>query len=147
MPEIETIIVGQGGGPTAVINDTLAGVVYEAQRQGVKRIFGMKNGLEGLMYADAGNIVDLTYVDSDLMREIPGAILRTSREKVRAKDTEKIELILRNLDRYGVNIFSDDHAGAVVSIGGNDTSDSLQAMGRNARAVHGAKTIDNDLPL
>jgi len=50
MSKSKTIIIGQGGGPTAVINDQVAGALYEAQRNGY-RVLGMRNGLEGLLNA------------------------------------------------------------------------------------------------
>ena len=64
-------MVGQGGGPTTVINDTLAGIILESQRYGIELI-GSKNGLEGggLNPEVDGNLVDLTGISPESIRGI-----------------------------------------------------------------------------
>lgn len=133
------IAVGQGGGPTPVINDSLAGIIYEAQLNGLE-IIGLRNGLEGggLNPDIPGNIINLTSVESYFLRGIPGAYLGTTRMKLNPKKQdghEKILRILSNLGKLGVDM--------LFYIGGNDSAETLRAFGRG---IHVAKTIDNDLP-
>ena len=133
--KIKTVAIGQGGGPTPVINDEVAGALYVAKKHNL-RVLGIRNGLEGLMNADtSGNIIDISGWEPDYVSEIPGAVLHTTRMKVeKGKDDAAIETILRNMDRFGIN--------SIAYFGGNDSSLILQALGIG---VHGSKTIDNDL--
>jgi len=63
------IAIGQGGGPTSVINDEVAGALYEAKLAGA-RVYALMNGLEGLLYADVpGNIIDITDWEPAHVRE------------------------------------------------------------------------------
>ena len=78
------VIVGQSGGPTSVINSSLAGVIKASQKAGIKRIYGMRYGIEGFLQE---NIVDLTeYVtvahDLSMLKRTPGAFLGTCRYKL-----------------------------------------------------------------
>ena len=58
------VIVGQSGGPTAVINSSLAGVYKTAKDKGIKKIYGMRNGVEGFL---KGRYVDLSeHITSDM---------------------------------------------------------------------------------
>ena len=136
---VTRIIVGESGGPTPVIDWEVAGILDAAQKAGIE-VYGMLNGLEGLLNANiAGNVVDLT--DMDPMAFVyngPGAGLRTTRMK--PKEAE-YTLIARNLKAFGVD--------GVVYIGGNDSADQLLGLTRAAdvAAIHAIKTVDNDLPV
>ena len=59
-----TLIVGQSGGPTAVINSSLVGVLREARTQGIKRVYGMRYGIRGLLL---GDLVDLTNLPIEVL--------------------------------------------------------------------------------
>ncbi|MEI6731760.1 MAG: 6-phosphofructokinase [archaeon] len=135
-----TIAVGQAGGPTAVINDTLAGVIYEARLRGLELI-GLRNGFEGggLNPNVEGNLIPLTDMSDTKIYEIiskPGAHLKTTRLRLKSgKDDEKIQKIRETLDSRGIE--------CVFYIGGNDSADVIKNVGKG---IHIAKTVDNDLP-
>jgi len=136
---VSRIIVGESGGPTPVIDWEVAGIIDAAQNAGLE-VYGMINGLEGLLNANIdGNVVDLT--DMDPMSFVfngPGAGLRTTRIK---PTDEQYKKIASNLEELGVD--------GVVYIGGNDSADQLLGLTREADLVgiHAIKTVDNDLPV
>ncbi|MBX3530495.1 MAG: diphosphate--fructose-6-phosphate 1-phosphotransferase [Rhizobiaceae bacterium] len=136
---VGTIVIAQGGGPTAVINQTLAGVVTEARRRDPRtRVLGALHGVRGVR---DGNFVDLTAVpERDLLRiaATPSATLGSTRDKPDAAYCEKV---LAGLKRAGADAF--------IYIGGNDTAGTqailADAAGGSIAMVHAPKTIDNDL--
>jgi ATP-dependent phosphofructokinase / diphosphate-dependent phosphofructokinase len=137
------LLVGQSGGPTAVINSTLAGVLAEATRQpAIGAVYGLRHGVEGLL---AEEWLDLTHLDPQRragLRHTPAAALGASRHRLRDDELECALAVLRRHDaRY------------LVLIGGNDTADTTARLGEAAAAagyalaaVAAPKTIDNDLP-
>ncbi|HEV3312190.1 MAG TPA: diphosphate--fructose-6-phosphate 1-phosphotransferase [Chloroflexota bacterium] len=134
------LIVGQSGGPTAVINASLAGVVEAAaQSREIDRIFGMRRGVEGLL---SGEILELTSVPQerlDVLATTPGAALGACRRRI--SEGEAAELAANLAAR---------EIGFLAYIGGNDSADTTHklacAAGSALRAVAVPKTIDNDLP-
>lgn len=135
----ETFVIAQGGGPTAVINQTLVGAVLEARRRSKgARILGSLHGVRGIR---DDNYVDLTDVPEEQLRLIaltPSAALGSTRDK---PDEAYCEVVLRGLKKAGADAF--------IYIGGNDTA-GTQAILSDAAAgamafVHAPKTIDNDL--
>ncbi|HWP30090.1 MAG TPA: diphosphate--fructose-6-phosphate 1-phosphotransferase [Chloroflexota bacterium] len=138
-----TLVVGQSGGPTAVINSTLAGILVEAARQpAVGRVLGLCHGVEGLL---AERWLDLTAADATLIRRLrrtPSAALGTTRYRLRDEDLARaLDVLRRHAVRY------------LLLIGGNDSADTTERLGRAAaaagyplQAVAVPKTIDNDLP-
>jgi len=132
------VILGESGGPTPVIDWEVAGAIDAAQKSGWE-IYGMINGLEGLLNANIpGNIVDLTDIDPmSFVFNGPGAGLRTTRIKPKQPQYAKMA---ENLKALGVT--------AVVYFGGNDSADQIHGLSKEAdiQAIHGIKTIDNDLP-
>lgn len=132
------IIVGESGGPTPVIDWELAGAMAAAQQFGWE-VYGMRNGLEGLLHADVpGNIVDLTNMDPmSFCFNGPGAGLGTTRL---LPDEQQIETIAGHLERLKID--------GVIYIGGNDSAAMLQKLSQRSdvQCVHAIKTIDNDLP-
>ncbi|MFC1696999.1 6-phosphofructokinase [Nanoarchaeota archaeon] len=129
------IAIGQGGGPTSVINDQVAGALYMAKKYKLK-IYGLVNGMEGLLNMHVpGNIIDITHWDPKHVRQRPGAVLGTTRIKLdRIKDRDKIITIKNNIVKLGID--------NIVYFGGDDSSAVLHALGIG---VHGSKTVDNDL--
>ncbi len=135
-------IVGQSGGCTAVINQSLAGVI-EASRnvKAITDLWGSLHGVNGLL---EGRLIDLKAQPSRLVnqiRSLPSAALGSSRHKLKEAEEHKV---LKNLRRWNVRY--------LFMIGGNDTSETLLRIARAAekenyelRAVHIPKTIDNDL--
>jgi ATP-dependent phosphofructokinase / diphosphate-dependent phosphofructokinase len=140
----QTLVVGQSGGATAVINATLAGVVESAHDTGrFNRVVGMQFSFEGLLNDE---LIDLTAQDPAIiagLRNTPSAALGTSRRKLSDDDHTIILEKLRALD-----------AGALVLIGGNDSADGAHRLhlaakdaGYDLSVILAPKTIDNDLPL
>lgn len=134
-----SIVIAQGGGPTAVINQTLCGAILAARRHDPSlQILGARYGVRGLT---ADNVVDLTAVpEADLHRlgNTPGSALGSTRDK---PDPDTCSDILAALDRLDARAF--------VYIGGNDTAGTLELLRQQSsgpcRFVHAPKTIDNDL--
>jgi len=132
------IIIGESGGPTPVIDWEVAGAIDAAQQAGIE-IYGMINGLEGLLNANIpGNIVDLTAMDPmSFVFNGPGAGLKTTRIKPKEAEYKKIA---QNLKALGVD--------GVVYTGGNDSADQILGLTAvsDVTAIHAIKTVDNDLP-
>ena len=136
------LVVGQSGGPTAVINATLVGVIRAAREAGVGRIIGLRHGVEGLL---RGELVDLSGLDKtylQALRRTPAAQLGSCRYRLQPGDAEAAVELLEQLD-----------AQAFVYIGGNDSADTAHRIHLAARAaksrlgvICAPKTIDNDLP-
>jgi 6-phosphofructokinase len=135
-------LVAQGGGPTAVINQSLAGIVLEARRfSNIESVYGACHGVAGIC---SENIVDLgqeTTQQIELVAAMPGSALGSTRDK---PDTRYCQEILRVLQAHGIGHF--------FYIGGNDTADTLRIVSDEARkggyplrCIHVPKTIDNDL--
>lgn len=139
-------IIGQSGGPTAVINQSLVAAVLAlrstlVKRGVVKKIYGMRHGVNGLV---KDNVVDLTRTPASKLEAIgrtPAAALGSSRDK---PDREYCQTILNACKARGVTYF--------FYIGGNDSSDTCrivselaQESGHDLRCFHIPKTIDNDL--
>ncbi len=135
----ETFVIAQGGGPTAVINQTLAGVVVEARRRHPGcRVLGALHGVRGVR---DGRMVDLAALPEAQLMKIaatPSAALGATRDKPDAADCDEI---LKGLKKVGATAF--------VYIGGNDTAGTQailnEAAGGTIACVHAPKTIDNDL--
>jgi 6-phosphofructokinase 1 len=139
MSMTEVFVIAQGGGPTAVINQTVAGAALEVRKRhpGAK-VLGARHGVRGLRKDD---FIDLSALsDADLMRfaATPSAGLGSTRDK---PDEAYCADILAALKRVSARAF--------VYIGGNDTSGTLQildkASGGGIAFMHAPKTIDNDL--
>jgi 6-phosphofructokinase len=138
-----TLIVGQSGGATAAINSSLVGVLREAKAQGIKRVYGMRYGIRGLL---SGDIVDLSALPADVLpalQQTPSAALGACRYHLADAD---VPLALGALREHGVHY--------MVYIGGNDSADTshklalaAQESGYDLRVVAVPKTIDNDLPI
>ena len=135
-------IIGQSGGCTAVINQSLAGVVATARTsKHITGILGSRNGIEGILN---GSFVDLKATPSKLIHAIansPSAALGSSRYKLKPGDDRKIIASLRK-----------HHIRYVFLIGGNDTANTSLQIAKAAqkdhydiRVIHIPKTIDNDL--
>jgi len=142
-------VIGQAGGPTAVINQSLAGVIegLRANLAGsgkVGRILGMRHGVRGLLKAGAHGLIDLTAIDKAKLEAVartPSAALGSTRDK---PDEAYCEKILDGCRRNDIRYF--------FYIGGNDSADTCRIVSEKARAAsyelrcfHVPKTIDNDL--
>ena len=136
------ILVAQGGGPTAVINQSLVGVALEARRFAqIGHIYGALHGVRGIIDE---NFVDLTQETShnlELVANTPSSALGSTRDK---PDAAYCHEIFKVLQAHKIGHF--------FYIGGNDSSDTVrivseeaQAANYDLRCIHIPKTIDNDL--
>ncbi len=144
------VIVGQSGGPTAVINSSLAGVYKTAIDRGANKVYGMLHGIQGLLEE---RVVDLSEhiksdLDIDLLKRTPSSFLGSCRYKLPdIKDgTELYDKIFGILDKLEIEYF--------FYIGGNDSMDTIKKLsdyallnGSNIRFMGVPKTIDNDLAV
>ena len=134
-------VIGQSGGPTAVINKSLVGFIKEALKADFKEILGAKHGLQGMLNED---FVDLSKLNESQLYGIgrtPAAALGSVRKKPSKKDIEKL-----------VSIFEKENIRNFYYIGGNDSAETAYLVSEGARssgyemkAFHIPKTIDNDL--
>jgi len=136
------VLVAQGGGPTAVINQSLAGVVSEARRfAGVQEIYGAVHGVRGIVDEDLVNLTRETAQNLEMVALTPSAALGSTRDK---PDHAYCKEIFRVLQAHEIGCF--------FYIGGNDSADTVRIVSEEAqrasydlRCVHVPKTIDNDL--
>lgn len=136
------ILVAQGGGPTAVINQSLAGVVLEARRHaGIERVYGARHGVRGIVNEDFVDLTQETSANLELVAATPASALGSTRDK---PDLAYCQKIFSSLKAHGITHF--------FNIGGNDSSDTVRIIAEEAakanyalRCIHIPKTIDNDL--
>ncbi|MRV73457.1 diphosphate--fructose-6-phosphate 1-phosphotransferase [Duganella sp. FT92W] len=136
------ILVAQGGGPSAVINQSLVGVVLEARRhRHVTRVYGALHGVRGIINEDFVDLTQETSHNLELVAATPSSALGSTRDKPDEKYCAQIFEVLR---AHEIEHF--------FYIGGNDSSDTVrivsqqaQAAGYPLRCIHIPKTIDNDL--
>ena len=136
------VLVAQGGGPTAVINQSMAGVVLEARKfRNVELVYGAYHGVSGIIKE---NFLDLTQEPShniEMVADTPSSALGSTRDK---PDLRYCQEIFKVLKAHGIGYF--------FYIGGNDSSDTVRIVNEEAkradyplRCIHIPKTIDNDL--
>ena len=134
-------VIGQSGGPTAVINRSLVGFIKEATNSNFDEILGAKHGLAGMLSQD---FVDLSKLSESQLYGIgktPAAALGSVRKKPTDKDIEQL-----------VSIFEKQNIRNFFYIGGNDSAETAnlvaegaKSIGYEMKAFHIPKTIDNDL--
>ena len=145
-------VVGQSGGPTAAINATLAGVIRgakKAEKLGIiGKIYGMRNGIEGLLKENLINLSEIFEDESKLktLETTPAAALGSCRKKMKSPsdDPETYEKLIEIFIKYNIRYF--------FYIGGNDSMDTVAKLSEYAknheyelRVVGVPKTVDNDL--
>lgn len=138
-------IIGQSGGPTVVINATLAGVIKEAYEKGFDKVYGMLNGVSGLLEE---NIIELQSLKNDdkinKLIYTPAMYLGSCRFKIAENDDKVLQRIFIILNKYKITDF--------FYIGGNDSMDTIKKLkdfgnkiNSNIHFIGIPKTIDNDL--
>ncbi|MHB8096245.1 MAG: 6-phosphofructokinase [Erysipelotrichaceae bacterium] len=139
-------IVAQSGGPTSVINATLAGVVKGNQLNPIyKTVYGGLNGIEGILQE---KFVDLTHMSEEenyILRQTPSSALGSCRYKLKRTNVADFEKLFEVLEKYDID--------TMFYIGGNDSMDTVYALSEyaaahnitNRRFVGCPKTVDNDL--
>lgn len=135
-------IVGQSGGPTAVINQSLAGVIEAAAGCGkIERLLGARHGVRGILNETFVDLFSIPKEKVEALANTPGAALGSVRKKPTEEECKAIIEIMKRLEvRY------------FFYIGGNDSAETADLISRSARdsnydvlCFHVPKTIDNDL--
>ena len=147
-------IVGQSGGPTSAINATLSGVIKgagEMHREAIiDKIYGMRNGIEGLLEEDIVELSHFFYDKEKLttLEHTPAAALGSCRKKLpeAVLGDPAYEKLIEIFKKYNIRYF--------FYIGGNDSMDTADKLGKYSelcgyemRVIGIPKTIDNDLPV
>ncbi len=138
------VLVAQGGGPTAVINQTLAGVTLEARKNPLtKAVYGALHGVRGIVEEE---FLDLTRETTHHLEQVAAtasSALLSTRDKPDAEYCARMFQVMR---RHDIRYF--------FYIGGNDSADTVRIIdeqakstGYDLRAIHIPKTIDNDLAV
>ena len=136
------ILVAQGGGPTAVINQSLVGVALEARRyRAVQQVIGARHGVRGILDEDFVDLGQETSVNLEQVAATPSSALGSTRDK---PDEKYCQELFKVLQAHEIEQF--------LYIGGNDSSDTVRIVSEQARyaayplrCIHIPKTIDNDL--
>ncbi len=150
MQKVGNIVVGQSGGPTAVINASVAGAYAAGKEVGAAKVYGMVNGIQGFL---AEKLLDLDeYLAEEegieLLKRTPAAFLGTCRYKLpKPEGNEAVyEQIFAVMEKYDIYV--------MLYIGGNDSMDTVKMLsdyakehGKNQCFIGIPKTIDNDLPV
>ncbi len=147
---MKNVVVGQSGGPTAVINSSVAGVYSGAKELGAEHVYGMIHGIEGFLQ---DKLVDLDeYLDNpmgiELLKRTPSAFLGSCRYKMPKPEGHEdvYEKVFEVMEKHDIDV--------LFYAGGNDSMDTVKMLSDYAKA-HGKKqqfmgvpkTIDNDLPV
>ena len=146
----KNVIIGQSGGPTAVINSSLAGVYKAACSLGADKVYGMKYGIEGLLKEE---LVELNILLDDrlsieLLKRTPSSFLGSCRYKLPDWHTAEGERVYIRL----FEILKELDIGYFFYIGGNDSMDTIGKLAEYGECIQSdirfmgvPKTIDNDL--
>ena len=142
---VGNVLVGQSGGPTSVINASVAGIVAEAlNHECIEEIYGTLNGVLGILQEDFIDLSGQSQQQIRALKHTPGAALGTCRYKL--KKQGDFERVLEVFKAHNIRYF--------FYLGGNysqDTADKIsklaQQQGYELRVIGVPKTIDNDLPV
>jgi 6-phosphofructokinase len=142
MQQSGKILVAQGGGPTAVINQSLVGAVLEARRfRDIRLVYGARHGVRGIVNEDFVDLTQETSHNLEMVANTPASALGSTRDK---PDLKYCQEIFKVLQAHQIGHF--------FYIGGNDSSDTVRIVSEEARkanyqlrSIHIPKTIDNDL--
>jgi 6-phosphofructokinase 1 len=142
---VGNVLVGQSGGPTSVINASVAGIVAEAlNHECVEEIYGALNGVLGILNEDFIDLASESQQQIRALKHTPGAALGTCRFKL--KKQQDYERVLEVFKAHNIRYF--------FYIGGNDSQDTADKISKLAgeqgyelRVIGVPKTIDNDLPV
>ncbi|CAA7612376.1 6-phosphofructokinase [Candidatus Terasakiella magnetica] len=138
------VLVAQGGGPTAVINQSMVGAVLESRKfRNVDLVYGAHHGVRGIVNEEFIDLTQETSHNLELVAQTPSSALGSTRDK---PDLKYCQEIFKILQAHGIAYF--------FYIGGNDSSDTVRIVSEEAhkagyplRCIHIPKTIDNDLVL
>ena len=139
-------IVAQSGGPTSVINATVAGVVKANQMNPIyDHVYGGLNGIEGILQERFVDLTDMTEQENLVLRQTPSSALGSCRYKLKRDNVEDFEKLMQIMEKYDIE--------TLFYTGGNDSMDTVAALSEyaakngitNRRFVGCPKTVDNDL--
>lgn len=139
-------IVAQSGGPSSVINATVAGVVKANQmNQFYDHVYGGLNGIEGILQERFVDLTNMSEEENLMLRQTPSSALGSCRYKLKRDNVADFEKIIAIMDKYDIE--------TLFYTGGNDSMDTVAALSEyaaknnitNHRFVGCPKTIDNDL--
>ena len=139
-------LVAQSGGPTSVINATIAGIVRANQLNPIyDKVLGGLNGIEGILEERFYDLTNMTEEENRILRQTPASALGSCRFKLKRDNVEVFEKLIAIMDKYDIE--------TLFYTGGNDSMDTVAALSEyarnkgitNHRFVGCPKTIDNDL--
>ncbi|MFO8002779.1 6-phosphofructokinase [Thioalkalivibrio sp.] len=136
------VLIAQGGGPTAVINQSMVGAVLESRKfNNVELVYGAFHGVRGIVDEEFLDLTQETTHNLEMVAETPSSALGSTRDK---PDLKYCQEIFKVLKAHEISYF--------FYIGGNDSSDTVRIVSEEAhkagypmRSIHIPKTIDNDL--
>lgn len=136
------VLIAQGGGPTAVINQSLVGAVLESRKfPGIEHVYGAQHGVSGIINEDFLDLSREPTANLEAVAKTPCSALGSTRDKPDAKYCQEISRVLK---AHKIDTF--------FYIGGNDSSDAAkivaehaQKTGHDLTCIHIPKTVDNDL--
>lgn len=138
------VVVAQGGGPTAVINQSLVGAVLESRKfPEIDRVYGAVHGVQGIIEENFLDLTQETTHNLELVANTPSSALLSTRDKPDEKYCKEIFEVFK---AHNIRYF--------YYIGGNDSANTVNIVKRHAdesgydfRAIHIPKTIDNDIVI
>jgi len=136
------VLIAQGGGPTAVINQSMVGAVLESRKfNNVELVYGAFHGVRGIVDEEFLDLTQETTHNLEMVADTPSSALGSTRDK---PDLAYCQEIFKVLKAHEISYF--------FYIGGNDSSDTVRIVSEEAhkanyplRSIHIPKTIDNDL--
>ncbi|MCH4208420.1 MAG: diphosphate--fructose-6-phosphate 1-phosphotransferase, partial [Solobacterium sp.] len=141
-------IVAQSGGPTSVINATVAGVVKANQMNPIyEHVYGGLNGIEGILNERFVDLSNMSDEENRILRQTPSSALGSCRYKLKRDNVADFEKLIKIMDKHDIE--------TLFYTGGNDSMDTVAALSEyaekhnitNHRFVGCPKTVDNDLML
>jgi len=141
-------LVAQSGGPTSVINATLAGVVKANQMNPIyDTVYGGLNGIEGILEERFVDLTNMSEVENEILRQTPSSALGSCRYKLKRDNEGDFIRLFEVMEKYDIE--------TLFYIGGNDSMDTVDALSEYAakkgitgrRFVGCPKTVDNDLMI
>lgn len=138
------VLIAQGGGPTAVINQSMVGAVLESRKfNNIELVYGAFHGVRGIVDEEFLDLTQETTHNLEMVANTPSSALGSTRDK---PDLKYCQEIFKVLQAHEINYF--------FYIGGNDSSDTVRIVSEEAhkagypmRCIHIPKTIDNDLVI
>ena len=144
MMKPRNLLVAQGGGPTQMLNATLAAIVDEARASGAfERIWGARSGLKGLLAGEAVDLGRMSPAEVEAMRGSPGAALGSSRARLSDAELDRLTRCLRANDVRDVLIAGGNGGMRSAEI----VSRQCRESGVEARVLGVPKTVDNDIAV